>query len=207
MSAVALCQEVGYRNAGTIEFVYDNIDRAYYFIEMNTCIQVEHPVTEMVTGIDLIKLQLRIAGGEKLSLTQDSIVVRGHAIECRINAEDPDHGFAPNPGTVAHFRAPGGFGVRIDTHIELGYTIPPFYDSMIGKLICCGADREEAIERTLRALGEMQIDGVTTTAAFHQEILASQRFRNGDFNTAFVADHLAARAAATTEATLVASVN
>src|SRR5215207_4958209 len=203
-SAVALCREVGYRNAGTIEFVYDNVDGAYYFIEMNTRIQVEHPVTEMVTGIDLIKLQLKIAGGEALTLTQDDIVVRGHAIECRINAEDPDRGFAPNPGTIARFRAPGGFGVRIDTHIESGYSIPPFYDSMIGKLICWGSDRDEAIERMLRALREMEIDGVTTTAAFQQEILASPRFRSGQFNTAFVADHLAARAATAPEATLVA---
>ncbi|WP_100809726.1 MULTISPECIES: acetyl-CoA carboxylase biotin carboxylase subunit [unclassified Microbacterium] len=203
-SAVALCREVGYRNAGTIEFVYDNIERAYYFIEMNTRIQVEHPVTEMVTGIDLIKLQLKIAGGEALTLTQEQIVVRGHAIECRINAEDPERGFAPNPGTIARFRAPGGFGVRIDTHIESGYTIPPFYDSMVGKLICWGADRDEAIERTLRALREMEIDGVTTTAAFHQEIVASERFRSGEFNTAFVADHLAARVSTPPVATLVA---
>lgn len=206
-SAVALCREVGYRNAGTIEFVYDNIDRAYYFIEMNTRIQVEHPVTEMVTAIDLIKLQLQIAGGEGLHLSQDDIVVRGHAIECRINAEDPDRGFAPNPGTIARFRAPGGFGVRIDTHIESGYSIPPFYDSMIGKLICWGSDRDEAIERMLRALSEMEIDGVATTAAFHQEILASERFRSGEFNTAFVADHLAARAATAPTATQVVSVS
>jgi len=192
-SAVALCREVGYRNAGTVEFVYDNIDRTYYFIEMNTRIQVEHPVTEMVTGIDLIKLQLRIAGGEALDLTQDDIVVRGHAIECRINAEDPDRGFAPGPGLIERFRGPGGFGVRMDTHIESGYTVPPFYDSMVGKLICWGSDRDEAIERMLRALREMQIEGVTTTAAFHREILGSARFRSGDFNTAFVAELLAAR--------------
>lgn len=192
-AAVALCHEVGYKNAGTVEFVFDNIERKYYFIEMNTRIQVEHPVTEMVTGIDLIKLQLRIAGGEPLSLTQDDIVVRGHAIECRINAEDPERGFAPNPGTITRFRAPGGFGVRIDTHVEAGYTIPPFYDSMIGKLICWGADRDEAIARTQRALRELELDGVTTTAAFHQEILQSEGFRSGRFNTAFVAELMVAR--------------
>ena len=189
-AAVALCQEVGYKNAGTIEFVFDNIDRTYYFIEMNTRIQVEHPVSEEVSGIDLIKLQLQIAGGVPLSLTQDDIVIRGHAIECRINAEDPDRGFAPGPGTIARFRAPGGFGVRMDTHIETGYTIPPFYDSMIGKLICWGQNREEAIVRMIRALDELVIDGVTTTAPFHKKILESTEFTSGDFNTAFVAEFM-----------------
>ncbi|WP_404434280.1 acetyl-CoA carboxylase biotin carboxylase subunit [Microbacterium lacus] len=192
-AAVALCREVGYTNAGTVEFVFDNITRAFYFIEMNTRIQVEHPVTEMVTGIDLIKAQLRIAGGEPLTLTQDDIVLTGHAIECRLNAEDPERGFAPNPGVITRFRAPGGFGVRIDTHVETGYAIPPFYDSMIGKLICWGSDRNEAIARTQRALRELQLDGVATTVAFHQEILGSEGFRSGQFNTAFVANLMAAR--------------
>jgi acetyl-CoA carboxylase biotin carboxylase subunit len=194
-AAVALCKEVGYTNAGTIEFVFDNISRTYYFIEMNTRIQVEHPVSEMVSGIDLIKLQLQIAGGVPLALTQDDIVMRGHAIECRINAEDPANDFAPGPGRIAAFRAPGGFGVRMDTHIEAGYVIPPYYDSMIGKLICWGADRDEAIARALRALDELVVDGVVTTAAFHKEILDSDRFRSGDFNTAFVAELLASRPA------------
>ena len=189
-AAVALCREVGYRNAGTIEFVFDNVERKYYFIEMNTRIQVEHPVSEMVSGIDLIKWQLKIAGGIPLSITQDDVVIRGHAIECRINAEDPDRGFAPGPGTIAGFRAPGGFGVRMDTHIEAGYTIPPFYDSMIGKLICWGEDREEAIARTIRALDELVIEGVTTTAPFHKKILQSAKFESGEFNTAFVAEFL-----------------
>jgi len=134
-AAVALCREVEYVNAGTVEFVYDNASGEYYFIEMNTRIQVEHPVSEMVSGIDLIKEQLRIAGGQALELSQDEIVIDGHAIECRINAENPDQGFAPHPGTVVNFRAPGGFGVRLDTHLETGYRIPPYYDSMIGKLI------------------------------------------------------------------------
>jgi acetyl-CoA carboxylase biotin carboxylase subunit len=189
-AAVALCREVGYTNAGTVEFVFDNIERKYYFIEMNTRIQVEHPVSEMVSGIDLIKLQLQIAGGIPLSLRQDDIVIAGHAIECRINAEDPDNNFAPRPGTVANFRAPGGFGIRMDTHIETGYTIPPFYDSMIGKLICWGKDRDEAIARTIRALDELVVDGITTTAPFHKQILETEKFRSGDFNTAFVAELL-----------------
>jgi len=192
-AAVALCREVGYKNAGTIEFVFDNVERKYYFIEMNTRIQVEHPVTEMVTGIDLIKQQLRIAAGRPLEIEQNAISVRGHAIECRINAEDPERGFAPNPGTIERFRAPGGFGVRLDTHIESGYTIPPFYDSMIGKLICWGADRDEAIARTVRALDELRIDGLTTTAAFHKEILQTEQFASGSFNTAFVAEYMASR--------------
>jgi acetyl-CoA carboxylase biotin carboxylase subunit len=190
IAAVALCEEVGYRNAGTIEFVFDNTERTYYFIEMNTRIQVEHPVSEMVTGIDLIKLQLQIAGGLPLILKQDDVVFRGHAIECRINAEDPERGFAPGPGTISNFRAPGGFGIRMDTHIESGYAIPPFYDSMIGKLICWGQDRDEAIARMVRALDELVVDGVTTTAAFQKRILETQEFASGDFNTAFVAELL-----------------
>ncbi len=185
-AAVALCHEVGYKNAGTVEFVFDNVERKYYFIEMNTRIQVEHPVTEMVSGVDLIKLQLQIASGRKLDLSQDDIRLSGHAIECRINAEDPQKDFMPSPGQIPAFRAPGGFGVRLDTHIETGYVIPPFYDSMVGKLICWGSDRDEAIARMLRALDEMVIEGVTTTANFHKQILNHQKFRSGEFNTAFV---------------------
>ena len=193
-AAVALCKEVGYKNAGTVEFVFDNVEQTYYFIEMNTRIQVEHPVSEMVTGIDLIKLQLEIAGGFPLTLQQDDIVLDGHAIECRINAEDPDNGFAPNPGRITNFRAPGGPGIRMDTHIETGYTIPPFYDSMIGKLICWGNTRDEAITRTLRALDELIVDGVTTTAVFHKQILETDSFVSGEFNTAFVSQHLMSQA-------------
>jgi acetyl-CoA carboxylase biotin carboxylase subunit len=204
-AAVALCREVGYRNAGTVEFVFDNTERAYYFIEMNTRIQVEHPVSEMVSGIDLIKLQLQIAGGQPLTLTQEDVVLRGHAIECRINAEDPERGFAPNPGVVRTYRAPGGFGIRMDSHVESGYTIPPFYDSMIGKLICWGRDRDEAIARTLRALDELVVDGVTTTASLHKEIVDSDRFRSGHFNTAFVGEFLAERADASASAELSAA--
>lgn len=190
-AAVALCKEVGYTNAGTVEFVFDNIEQTYYFIEMNTRIQVEHPVSEMITGIDLIKLQLEITGGMPLTLPQEDILLDGHAIECRINAEDPDNGFAPNPGQITNFRAPGGPGIRMDTHVETGYVIPPFYDSMVGKLICWGKDRDEAITRTLRALDELVIEGVTTTAAFHKKILESEAFASGNFNTGFVAELMA----------------
>lgn len=196
-AAVALCREVGYKNAGTVEFVFDNVERKFYFIEMNTRIQVEHPVTEMVTGVDLIKLQLKIAGGEKLDLKQEDIRIVGHAIECRINAENPEQNFAPNPGRVESFRAPGGFGVRFDSHIESGYSIPPFYDSMVGKLICWGNDREEAITRTLRALDEMVVEGVVTTARFQAEILDSEGFRSGEFNTGFVPQLMSQRDATT----------
>lgn len=192
-AAVALCEEVGYTNAGTVEFVFDNTSGDYYFIEMNTRIQVEHPVSEMVTGIDLIKLQLQIAGGAPLEIRQEDVEVRGHAIECRINAEDADRGFAPNPGTIREFRAPGGFGVRLDTHLESGSVIPPYYDSMIGKLICWGQDRDEAIERARRALDELRIDGVVTTADFHREVLDSAEFRSGEFNTGFIAEFMEER--------------
>ncbi|GAA2559767.1 acetyl-CoA carboxylase biotin carboxylase subunit [Neomicrococcus aestuarii] len=192
-AAVALCKEVGYVNAGTVEFVFDNTERKYYFIEMNTRIQVEHPVSEMVTGIDLIKAQLLIAGGQPLDIRQEDIAINGHAIECRINAENPDQGFAPSPGTITNFRAPGGFGIRMDTHIETGYAIPPYYDSMVGKLICWGRDRDEAITRSLRALEEMVVEGVTTTASFQAEILNSEQFRSGDFNTGFVAKFMTTR--------------
>ena len=186
-AAVALCEAVGYRNAGTVEFVFDNTERKFYFIEMNTRIQVEHPVTEMVTGIDLIKAQLRIASGLGIGFTQRDVRISGHAIECRINAEDPERGFAPSPGTVARFRAPGGFGVRMDTHVTQDYVIPPFYDSMVGKLICWGSDRNEAIARMTRALDELVIEGVTTTTALHKTILNSAAFASGAFNTTFVA--------------------
>lgn len=193
-AAVSLCREVGYKNAGTVEFVFDNIERKYYFIEMNTRIQVEHPVTEMVSGIDLIKLQLQIAGGRALDLRQKDVRLSGHAIECRINAEDPQQNFKPSPGRIPVFRAPGGFGVRLDSHVEADYVIPPFYDSMVGKLICWGSDRDEAIARMLRALDELVIEGVATTAQFHKQILNDPKFRSGAFNTSFVAELLEASA-------------
>nr|WP_278722946.1 acetyl-CoA carboxylase biotin carboxylase subunit [Corynebacterium accolens] len=186
-AAINLCKEVKYKNAGTIEFVFDNTEDKFYFIEMNTRIQVEHPVTEMITGVDLIKEQLRIASGQKLSITQDDVEIRGHAIECRINAEDPNQNFTPRPGKIEHYRVPGGFGVRMDTHIETGYTIPPFYDSMVGKLIVWAEDRDEAITRMLRAIDELQVEGVVTTAPFQAMLLDSEKFRSGEFNTGYVA--------------------
>ena len=186
-SALKLCRQVDYRNAGTVEYVFDNSSGEFYFIEMNTRVQVEHPVTEMVTGVDIIKAQLRIADGQRLGLEQAAIVSNGCAIECRINAEDPENDFMPAPGRIDAFHMPGGFGVRMDTHLESGYRIPPFYDSMIGKLICWGADREEAIERMRRALRELRVEGIVTTAAFHARLMDHPVFRSGDFNTGFVA--------------------
>lgn len=186
-AAINLCKEVGYKNAGTVEFVFDNTEDKYYFIEMNTRIQVEHPVTEMVTGVDLIKEQLRIASGLPLSITQEDVQIKGHSIECRINAEDPNENFAPRPGKITQFRTPGGFGVRMDTHIESGYTIPPFYDSMVGKLIVWAENRDEAIARMLRSIDELVTEGVVTTAPFQAMLLDSDKFRSGDFNTGYVA--------------------
>lgn len=162
------CIEIGYRGAGTFEFLYENGE--FYFIEMNTRIQVEHPVTEMITGVDLIKEQLRIASGLPLSVTQDQIHVHGHAIECRINAEDPKT-FLPSPGTITRFHSPGGFGVRWESHIYAGYTVPPHYDSMIGKLITYGETREIAISRMKNALAELIIDGIKTNIELHQFIM------------------------------------
>lgn len=185
-AAVRLCEAVGYRNAGTVEFVFDNVEQKFYFIEMNTRIQVEHPVTELITGVDLIKAQLLIAGGNVLDLQQADIVIHGHAIECRINAEDPERNFMPTPGMITNYRPAGGFGVRMDSHIETGYVVPPFYDSMVGKLITWGQTRDEAISRMIRALDETVIEGVSTTASFHRALLDHPKFRSGEFNTGFV---------------------
>jgi acetyl-CoA carboxylase biotin carboxylase subunit len=155
-------------------------------MEMNTRIQVEHPVTEFVTGIDIVKEQLRIAAGEKLTVPIKELRLRGHAIECRINAEDPDKNFMPSPGKITHYHAPGGIGVRVDSHCYQEYTIPPFYDSMIAKLIVHGRDRDEAIARMLRALDEYVIEGVKTTIPFHKRVLANQQFQRGKVTTSFV---------------------
>jgi acetyl-CoA carboxylase biotin carboxylase subunit len=173
---IEACREVGYRGAGTLEFLYQ--DGEFYFIEMNTRVQVEHPVTEQVTGIDIVKAQLRIAGGERLQWTQNDIVIRGHAIECRINAEDPK-GFIPSPGPVKLFHAPGGPGIRVDSHLYSGYTVPPFYDSMIGKVIAYGEDRDTAIARMKNALSEMVIEGIKTNIPLHQEIFNHAAFKAG----------------------------
>ena len=173
------CLEINYRGAGTFEFLYENGE--FYFIEMNTRIQVEHPVTEMVTGIDLIKEQLRIAAGQPLSFNQSDIQIRGHAIECRINAEDPER-FLPCPGTITRFHSPGGMGVRWESHIYTGYTVPPYYNSMIGKLIAYGENRDVAISRMRNALSELIIDGIKTNIPLHQEIMTDENFQKGGAN-------------------------
>ena len=173
---VKACQDIGYRSAGTFEFLYENGE--FYFIEMNTRLQVEHPVTEMITGIDIVREQLRIAGGEKLACTQDQIKILGHAVECRINAEDPKT-FMPSPGLVNLWHAPGGPGVRVDSHIYSGYKVPPYYDSMIGKIIAHGGDRDAAIARMRNALTEVVIEGIKTNVPLHQEIFQHSAFQAG----------------------------
>jgi len=173
------CVDIGYRGAGTFEFLYENGE--FYFIEMNTRVQVEHPVTEMITGVDIVREQLRIASGEKLAYTQDDIVIRGHAFECRINAEDPDS-FMPSPGLITRVHMAGGPGVRVDSHIYAGYTVPPYYDSMIGKLITHGEDRATAIARMETALTEMLIEGIKTNIPLHRELLKDTNFRVGQTN-------------------------
>jgi acetyl-CoA carboxylase biotin carboxylase subunit len=189
-TCVEACIRIGYRGAGTFEFLYE--DGRFYFIEMNTRIQVEHPVTEMVTGIDLIREQLLIASGRPLSIRQDDVVMRGHAIECRINAEDPDS-FLPSPGLIQHFHAPGGPGVRVDSHIYEGYRVPANYDSMIGKLIVHGATREQAICRMRVALSEMVVDGIKTNIALQQRILADRGFEDGGQNIHYLEKRLSER--------------
>ncbi|QHA90860.1 acetyl-CoA carboxylase biotin carboxylase subunit [Bacillus sp. N1-1] len=184
-AAVRAAKAVNYAGAGTVEFIYDQ-DGNYYFMEMNTRIQVEHPVTEMVTGVDLIKEQIKIADGERLSLTQAEVEMSGWAIECRINAEDPDNGFMPSPGKVETYLPPGGFGVRVDSAVYPGYIIPPFYDSMVAKLITYGATRSEAMQRMKRALNEFKIEGVKTTIPFHQRLFHHEKFVEADFNTKFL---------------------
>ena len=185
-AAARACEELRYRGAGTLEFLVDS-DRRFYFIEMNTRLQVEHPVTELLTGIDLAQAQLRVAAGEGLSRTGRA-ELRGHAIEIRINAEDPAHDFRPAPGTVTRFRPPLGPGVRVDTHVEEGYRIPPFYDSLIAKVIVWADDRAGAIARGARALDELVLDGVPTTRGLARDILRSDAFGSGDYTTAFLAD-------------------
>lgn len=187
-TAVRAAKAVGYENAGTIEFLLD-ADKNFYFMEMNTRIQVEHPVTEMVSGLDLIKEQIRIAAGEPLSVAQDDIHLSGHAIECRINAENPQKHFMPCPGKITNLHLPGGNGVRVDTHIYTDYVVPPYYDSMLLKLIVHGKDRDEAISKMRSALGELIIEGIDTNLAFQYEILNHEVFENGDTNTGFIPDY------------------
>jgi acetyl-CoA carboxylase biotin carboxylase subunit len=186
-AALAGARAIDYVGAGTMEFLLDESGE-FFFMEMNTRLQVEHPVTEMVTGMDLVVEQIRVAAGEPLSTTQEQVKMRGHSIECRINAEDPDHDFRPTPGEIAFLHLPGGPGVRVDTHLFQGYRIPPYYDSLIGKLIVWGEDRPAALARMRRALSEMTVEGLSTTVPFHLRVLDHPRFREGNFNTGFLED-------------------
>ncbi len=186
-SITRACRQIGYRGAGTFEFLYANGE--FYFIEMNTRVQVEHPVTEMITGIDIVKQQLLIAAGEELAFKQDDIKIRGHAIECRINAEDP-YKFLPCPGKVTHFHCPGGPGVRVDTHLYNGYTVPPYYDSMIGKLLAIGHSREGAMTRMRGALHEIVIDGITTNIPLLQDLLRDDVYVNEQHNIHYLESKL-----------------
>jgi acetyl-CoA carboxylase biotin carboxylase subunit len=184
-AAVAAAQSIGYTGAGTVEFLVDRHGQ-FYFMEMNTRIQVEHPVTEAISGIDLIAEQIRIAQGERLSFTQEQVVLKGHAIECRINAEDPAHNFRPQPGRINGYLPPGGPGVRMDSHVYTDYEIPPYYDSLIGKLIVWAPTRSQAIHRMQRALRECAITGLTTTISFHQKVMETPEFIKGEVYTNFV---------------------
>lgn len=184
-AAVQAAKSVGYTNAGTVEFLLDE-DGRFYFMEMNTRVQVEHPVTEMVTGIDIVEHQIRIAAGEPLLFTQDNIAISGHAIECRVNAEDPDRGFMPCPGRVTRFSEPSGNGVRLDTHLYEGYEIPRYYDSLLGKLIVHEDSRPQAIDAMLQALDRLVIEGVATTIPIHRKLLQHEAFRAGRVHTKFV---------------------
>ena len=186
-SAVRAAKAAGYENAGTIEFLYDEDSDKYYFMEMNTRVQVEHPITEMVTGVDIVKEQIRIAAGEKLLYTQDDIKISGHAIECRINAENPSRNFAPCPGTIDYLLMPsGGIGLRVDSAIYQGYEIPPYYDSMLAKVIVHGRDRDEAIAKMKRALYEFIIEGVDTNIEYQNKILNNKQFEKCQYNTSFL---------------------
>jgi acetyl-CoA carboxylase biotin carboxylase subunit len=187
-AAVRLAREAGYANAGTVEFLVE--DEEFYFIEMNTRIQVEHPVTEMLTGVDLVKEQIRIAAGDPLSLEQEDVPMVGHAMEFRINAEDPDQDFMPSPGEISWLEVPGGPGVRVDSAIYQGYQIPPFYDSMVGKLIVWALTREEAISRAIRALREYRLEGIKTTIPLHLRLLKGEAFRSGEYHTGYLEELL-----------------
>ena len=188
-AAIAAARSIKYEGAGTVEFLVDDNEN-FYFMEMNTRIQVEHPVTEMVTGVDLIAEQIRIAAGYNLEFNQEQITLNGHAIECRINAEDPMHNFRPSPGRITGWLPPGGPGVRVDSHVYTGYEIPPFYDSLIGKLIVWGKDRNTAIKRMNRALNECAITGIPTTINFHLNLLDKKKFKEGKIHTKYVEEEL-----------------
>lgn len=185
-AAVKAAKAVDYTGAGTVEFIYDYREKKFYFMEMNTRIQVEHPVTELITGVDLIKEQIFVASGKELTLKQEDVTFNGWAIECRINAENPEKNFMPSPGKINMYLAPGGPGVRVDSAAYPGYAIPPYYDSMIAKLIVHAPTREEAIKKMERALGEFVIEGIYSTIPFHLKVLEHQAFKSGDFNTKFL---------------------
>ena len=184
------CRKIGYRGAGTFEFLFQ--DDEFFFIEMNTRIQVEHPVTELTTGIDLVQEQIRVAAGQKLRFRQRDIVRRGHAIECRINAEDP-YTFVPSPGRITSYHAPGGPGIRVDSHVYHNYFVPPYYDSMIGKVIAYGDTREQAIARMRIALSEMVVEGIKTNIPLHQELLLDEKFLRGGASIHYLEEKLAKR--------------
>ncbi|MBU0544533.1 MAG: acetyl-CoA carboxylase biotin carboxylase subunit [Proteobacteria bacterium] len=190
LAAIEIVRHIKYENVGTVEFILDQDQRRFYFLEMNTRIQVEHPVTEMITGIDLVKEQFRVSAGQSLSFTQQSVRLAGHAIECRINAESPYFGFRPSPGRITRWEAPVNSCIRLDTHCYPGYFVPPFYDSLLGKLIAFGDDRLSAIERMQTALGNMKISGVDTTIPFHQFVLNQSDYRRGIVNTCWVENKL-----------------
>ena len=194
-AAILAADAVGYHSAGTIEFLVEP-DGNFYFMEMNTRIQVEHPVTEEQTDIDLVKEQIMVAAGEPLAFTQSQVVFSGHTMEVRINAENPDNDFRPSPGRITSFHVPGGHGVRVDTHAYALYTIPPFYDSLIAKLIVHGKTREQALTKMERALGEFVVEGIHTTIDFHRKVIASPEFRSGEFDTTFVERFFASQAEA-----------
>jgi acetyl-CoA carboxylase biotin carboxylase subunit len=185
---VEACKKIGYRGAGTFEFLYE--DGEFYFIEMNTRVQVEHPVTEMITGIDIVQTQIHIAAGEKLPFRQRDIEFRGHAIECRINAEDP-YRFTPSPGKITSYHPPGGPGIRVDSHVYQGYSVPPNYDSMVGKVIAYGATRDQAIGRMRIALSEMVVEGIQTNIALHQDLLTDKGFIQGGASIHYLEQKLA----------------
>jgi acetyl-CoA carboxylase biotin carboxylase subunit len=195
-AAVRAAAAVGYRGAGTLEFLLDG--QEFYFMEMNARIQVEHPVTESVTGVDLVKEQIRVAAGNPLTLSQEDVRLEGHAIEVRITAEDPERGFTPSVGRIEHLVLPGGFGVRVDTHIYAGYTVPPYYDSLLCKIVAWGRDREEAVARMTRCLDETRLDGLQTTLPFHRMLLREPRFRRGEVATNYIRRLLAEREPADT---------
>ena len=190
-AAVRLAKAIQYNSAGTLEFLVDK-NNQYYFMEMNTRVQVEHTVTELVTGIDIIQLQIRVAAGEKLNIKQQDVAVFGHAIECRINAENPND-FLPSPGIIQQYIAPGGNGIRVDSHSYTGYEISPYYDSMIGKLIAFGVNREEAIAKMKRALSEYIIEGVETTIPFYLEVLNNENYQKGNVTTAFIEENFSGK--------------